>query len=212
MVAVALVTALCLTVTPLSAETYRWKDKNGKVHYGATLPAEYADQPHDILNKAGLVIEHVEESRIPQEIVIEEEEIKTKEPLISDKQRQIQTDRLLVIQYRSEDEIQAALDLELAQLGYDKKLIRQSQDSASVTIREQIRLAADQQRAGQEVTPDQQKYIRQLHNRRVKGEEQLKAVATREQRIRERFQVKLERYQFLTSGKDAADDEQADQG
>ena len=46
----------------LHADTYRWKDKDGKVHYGAVVPAEYADQPYDVLNSAGMVIDHVEDT------------------------------------------------------------------------------------------------------------------------------------------------------
>ena len=51
---------LSLSVTSLAAETYRWKDKDGKTHYGAMVPAEYADQPYDVLNNSGQVIEHIE--------------------------------------------------------------------------------------------------------------------------------------------------------
>jgi len=125
---------LCLSATSVSADTYRWKDENGKVHYGAIVPAKYANQPYDVLNDAGLVKKHVESSTIPLEVKVEEE-IQTRKPLISDEERQRQTDRLLVIQYRSEEDIQEALELELAQLGYDTKLIKQSQQSTATAIR-----------------------------------------------------------------------------
>ena len=52
---------ISLSATSLAADTYRWKDKDGKVHYGAAVPAEYAHQPYDILNSQGMVIEHVED-------------------------------------------------------------------------------------------------------------------------------------------------------
>jgi len=207
-----LVAVLCLSVTSVSAETYRWKDKDGKVHYGSTVPAEYADQPYDILNKAGFVIEHVEDSTIPQPVKVEEEVVKKKEPLISDEERQIQTDRLLVIQYTSEEEIHAALELELAQLGYDTILIRQSQESTSTTIREQIRLAANQQRANMEITADQQNNLKNLYNRLIRDEKRLVTVNHRKQRIRDRFEEKLERYRYLTAEKNPVDEEQTDQG
>jgi hypothetical protein len=29
---------------------YRWVDKNGQVHYGDSVPAEYAEQDRDVLN------------------------------------------------------------------------------------------------------------------------------------------------------------------
>jgi hypothetical protein len=103
-VAILIAGIISLSVSSLAADTYRWKDKDGKVHYGAAVPAEYAEQPYDILNKAGIVIEHVEDTSVPIEVRVEEE-IQGRKPLISEEERRRQSDRLLVIQYRSEEEI-----------------------------------------------------------------------------------------------------------
>jgi hypothetical protein len=35
-------------------KVYRWVDKNGQVHYGDSVPAEYADQDRDVLNRQGV--------------------------------------------------------------------------------------------------------------------------------------------------------------
>jgi len=202
---------LSLTATPVSADTYRWKDKDGKVHYGVTIPAEYAEQPYDILNSAGIVIEHVEDTSIPLD-VIEEKKVLGRQPLISQEERRIQSDKLLVIQYESEEDILNALELEIAQLGYDSRLIDQSYESTSTSIRNQIRQAADKQRAGLEVSAGQQKEIAGLYSRRAKDEKRRSAMQNREKDIRARFQNDLERYRALTSEDKAVDEEQADQG
>ena len=73
-VAILIAGIISLSATSLAAETYRWKDKDGKVHYGAAVPAEYADQPYDILNNAGMVIEHVEDTSIPLEVIAEKKD------------------------------------------------------------------------------------------------------------------------------------------
>jgi hypothetical protein len=156
--------SLCLLVASVSADTYRWKDKDGKTHYGAAVPAEYADQPYDVLNSAGMVIDHIEDTREPLEVRAERI-VKERTPLISDEQRKLQSDRLLVIQYSSEEAIMEALELEIAQLGYDAKIIHQSFDSTTTAIRDQVRLAADQQRAGKQIVEDQQKQINKLYRR-----------------------------------------------
>jgi hypothetical protein len=201
-----------LNISSLAADTYRWKDKEGKVHYGASVPAEYADQPYDILNNAGIVIEHVEDTSIPAEVIIEEKKVLERQPLISDEVRQKQADGLLVIQYSSEQEIIRELNLELAQLGYDSRLIDQSYESTGTAIRDQIRQAADRQRAGQEITKEQNESIAKLYSRRVMDEKRKSDIATREERIRARFQADLDRYRILTSGDKQTDEEPADQG
>lgn len=42
---------------PATAALYKWVDDNGTTHYGQTIPPEYADKDHEVLNKSGRVIE-----------------------------------------------------------------------------------------------------------------------------------------------------------
>lgn len=204
---------LMLSVTPLAADTYRWKDKNGEIHYGEAVPPEYADQPYDVINSQGIVIEHVED---PTERVVATEEKKAekkeREPLISEEERRIQSDRLLVIRYSSEDDIQKQLELELAQVGYDRKVISQSVDSTSAAIRSQVSQAADKQRAGQDITAEQRTEIDQLYARLAQDKKQLTANRQREERIRTRYAADLERYRFLTSENEEAGQAPGDNG
>lgn len=211
-VAILVTGILSLSAVSVSADTYRWKDKDGKVHYGVTIPAEYAEHPYDILNSAGIVIEHVEDTSIPHEIIVEKKEELGRQPLISVEERRIQSDKLLVIQYGSEQDIINALELEISQLGYDSRLIEQSHESTGTSIRNQIRQAADQQRAGQKISADQQKKIASLYKRWARDEKRLSAMQHREEDIRARFQRDLDRYRYLTSEERKTDEEQADQG
>lgn len=211
MLAVVVAGVAGLLAASAVAETYRWKDKEGKVHYGAAVPAEYADQPYDILNSAGIVIEHVEDTSEPI-VVIEEKKTQERAPLISDEERRIQADRLLVIQYRSVDEIMSALELQIDQLRYDSRLIDQSFESTSTSLRNQIKQAAERQRSGQQVSADQQKEIDRLYVRLAKEERRRSTLQEREQNIRDRFQKDLERYRFLTSENKEVDEEPVDKG
>jgi len=204
---------LSLSVTAAVAESYRWKDKDGEIHYGAAVPAEYADQPYDVLNNAGVVIEHIEDTTVPMEVIAEKKIKQKRAPLISEETRRIQSDRLLVIRYSSEEDILKALELEVAQLGYDKNVIKQSYASTTTAIRNQIGKAADRQRAGQEVSAEQQKEIDQLYARQAQDKKKQMMMSARETQIRERYEEELERYRYLTSGAEDADqDPPPDQG
>lgn len=209
-VAIFVAGILSLSVTSVVADSYRWKDKEGKVHYGAAVPAEYADQPYDVLNNAGLIIRHVEDTSIPLE-VIAEEKIKEKDPLIEEEERQRQSDRMLLLQYSSEEEVIRALQLEIDQLGYDSTLVSQSQESTKQTIRNQIKQAANQQRVGQQVSEEEQKEIDQLYTRLERDEKKQLKIKQRENRIRARFEIDLERYRRLTSKTKDTDQGETDQ-
>jgi len=211
--AILISVVLCLAATSLAAETYRWKDKDGKTHYGAAVPAEYADQPYDVLNDAGMIIDRVEDTSIPIEIREEVKKIaKERAPLISQEERERAYDRLLVIQYRSEEEIEEALDIQLAQLGYDKTIIEQSYVSTTAAIRDHIRQAANRQRANQPIPDEQQQAIDQLYARLASDSEKQVAMNKRENQIRERFLKQLERYRILTSKNQQESEGQTDQG
>lgn len=194
---------LCVDCSVVLAETYRWKDKEGNVHYGAVVPAEYADQPYEVLNNAGMVIERVEDTSLSVDALEEQKELEEEQkrkPLISDEERQLQSDRLLLVQYRSEEEINKAMELEIGQLGYDASIIEQSYESTSQAIRDNVKNAADQQRANLPIGEEQEKNIARLYARRFKDEQRREAIKQREEKIRERYQRNLERYRFLTSG------------
>jgi hypothetical protein len=212
-VAILAILVLCMLATPLAADTYRWKDKNGEIHYGESVPPEYADQPYDVINKQGIVIKHVEdpteEIKAPEEMKAEKKE---RAPLISEEERRVQSDRLLVIRYASEDEIQNQLELELAQVGYDRKVMSQSVESTSAAIRSQVSQAADKQRAGQPITAEQQAEIDQLYARLEQDRKQLAANKAREEKIRARYAEDLERYRFLTSENEKDGQEPVDNG
>jgi len=201
---VVIVVGIFLLASSVSAETYRWKDKDGKTHYGAVVPAEYADQPYDVLNNAGMVIDRIEDTREPIEVRAERI-VKERKPLISDEERQRQSDRLLVIQYNSEEAILKALELELAQLGYDSKIIHQSFDSTKVAIMDQVRVAADQQRSGKPIITKQQKEIDKLYRRLDRDQKRITSLDSREARIRGRFQSDLDRYIKLTTKEQASE-------
>jgi hypothetical protein len=212
---VILAVTICMVVSGAYAETYRWKDKDGNIHYGAVVPAEYAEQPYDVLNDAGMVIERVEDTTVPRDVAEEQNELEKKkgrQPLISEEERQIQADRLLLVQYRSEEEIAEALELEINQLGYDNRIIDQSFESTSKAIRDNIKNAADQQRANMPVSEEREKEISRLYARRAQDEQRREAMRQKEEKIRERFKRDLERYRFLTEDAQEEPGEPAEQG
>jgi hypothetical protein len=212
-IAVILIAAiLSLSATSALADSYRWKDKEGKIHYGASVPAEYADQPYDILNNAGMVIEHVEDTTVPLEVITEKKIQKERAPLISEEQRQIQSDKLLVFRYSSEEEIVKAMELEIAQLGYDMKTVAKSYSDTNAAIRMQISKAANQQRSGQKVTPELQKEIDRLYNVQAQDGVRRSSLEKREERVRARYGAELERYRFLTSDAEETEQEPTDPG
>jgi hypothetical protein len=192
---------------------YRWVDEDGNVHYTESLPPERGDAGHDVLNDQGLVID--ENQRLtPQKTEDQksEEEIKAEEaaelprdssglprpkPLYTEAEKQQRMDNFLMLRYESEQEITDAMDVEIKQLNYDRRLIEGSQASIMEAWRGEIHEAANRQRAGQSVDDGVQKKITRLQSELAQNNRELAALTAREEKIRADFQAQLERYRFL---------------
>ena len=206
--------AALLTAAPALAEkVYRWVDEDGNVHYTESLPPGYKDTGHDVLNEQGLVID--ENQKLTPEPVVEkktEDQQKAEEanelprdssglprpkPLYTEAEKQLRMDNFLMLRYENEQEIVDAMNVEIKQLNYDRDLLRGSLDSLQEAYRGQIRVAANQQRAGRPVSEDAVREMADLKTKMTKNARSLAALDRRELGIREEFQAQLERYRML---------------
>jgi hypothetical protein len=194
-------------------KVYRWVDADGNVHYTESLPPDHKDTGHDVLNEQGLVVD--ENQRLtPQQKAEDrsEEEIKAEEaaelprdssglprpkPLYTEAEKQQRMDNFLLLRYESEQEITDAMNVEIKQLNYDRRLIEGSQASIEESWRGQIREAANRQRAGQAVDAAVQREIAKLQSEMAQNRRELTLLNQREEKIRSDFQAQLERYRFL---------------
>ena len=194
---------LFVAATASAENVYRWVDKDGITRYGRTLPPEYANQRHEILNSAGIVIDTIDPSIEPEQTEIKEaveEETNEVEPLFTDREIRVRSDNLLMLRYHSEEELQEAMENEVAQLGYDSRLIHQSQASAISSLAAQVNNAANRQRAGLEEDRELSRKIHNLRHRLRRSEKSLAGLKAREQSIRATFERDLERYRYLANG------------
>ncbi len=87
-------------------KTYRWVDKNGQVHYGDSVPAEYAEQDRDVLNRQGVPIGREEGTITPEEAAVKAAE----EKAARDEQKRKLRDRVLLQTYQSVKELEVLRD------------------------------------------------------------------------------------------------------
>jgi hypothetical protein len=85
---------------------YRWVDKNGQVHYGDSVPAEYAEQDRDVLNRQGLPVGREEGTITPEEAAAKAAADKA----ARDEQKRKLRDRVLLQTYQSVQELEVLRD------------------------------------------------------------------------------------------------------
>jgi hypothetical protein len=96
------------TTTP-SGTTYKWVDEQGIVHYGDSIPPQYAEKEHKVLNSQGVEIGHTEAQKTPEELAAE---ARAHEVLV----KQQQHDSFLLTTYTSVKDIESLRDVRLDQL------------------------------------------------------------------------------------------------
>jgi hypothetical protein len=157
-----LIAGVFLAANASAADVYRWVDENGEVHYSSSLPPDFKDQGHDVLNERGIVTdedqsltppapEEVPEEEQLQELPRDSSGMKRPDALYSEVEMQRRMDNFLMLRYDSEQEITDAMNVEIKQLEYDRRLLTTTRDSMQDAYRGQIRQAANRQRAGQQV-------------------------------------------------------------
>lgn len=208
-----LLTGLIIGGAAQAEKVYRWVDEDGNVHYTESLPPDHRDTGHDVLNERGIVLD--EGLKLTPEVKVEaksEDEVKAQEagelprdssglprpkPLYTEAERQQRMDNFLMLRYESEQEIIDAMNVEIKQLNYDRRLVEGSHQSMLEAYRGQIRVAADKQRAGQAVSEADTREMADLQSKIASNDRSLSKLDNREQTIRQEFQVQLDRYRAL---------------
>jgi len=122
----ALLTGLVGAESGSEKKLYRWVDKNGQVHYGDSIPPEYAEQDRDVLNRQGVPVGREEGLVTPEEARAKAAADKA----ARDIQKQKLRDRVLLQTYQSVREIEVLRDSRLELL--DDNLTIQSQSLANL--------------------------------------------------------------------------------
>ncbi len=110
--AALLATAAALAAPPNQSKgpvTYRWVDDQGVVHYGDTVPPQYAAKDREIINPQGVPVGHLDAQKTPEQLAADERQ---RAEMIKQKQH----DTFLVTTYTSVKDIEALRDARLDQL------------------------------------------------------------------------------------------------
>jgi chromosome segregation ATPase len=126
----------CLVAPAWAAKPmYKWVDDKGKVHYGDTIPPEYAKQGNEEMSRSGRVIKETPPAATPEQIKAKQEAEQRarelKEALLEQKRR----DKALLATYNSLDELDLAekrnieqIDLQIKSNELSIKSVSERQD------------------------------------------------------------------------------------
>jgi hypothetical protein len=83
------------------AKVYKWTDENGNVHFGDSIPPQYAEQPKQVLNDQGVTVGHVDGRKSDEQL--DAEQTARENAALREEQRR--ADQALLATYVTVDEI-----------------------------------------------------------------------------------------------------------
>jgi hypothetical protein len=93
-----------------SGRLYHWVDKDGNMHYGDRVPAEYASTGHDVLNSNGVVVATIDGQKTAEQIAEEERIAAEQERIRKEREAAEHRDKTLLRTYLSVEEIESLRD------------------------------------------------------------------------------------------------------
>ena len=103
------------------ATMYKWVDTKGKVHYGDTIPPEYANQGNAQLNDNGEVVKRVDAALTPAQIQARDEAAAKAKKEKAEAVEQQRRDKALLATYTEVDEIDLSMQRNLGQVDVQAK-------------------------------------------------------------------------------------------
>jgi len=108
--AIAGLTAVSTAVAGSPGVTaYKWTDDQGVVHYGDSIPPQYAEKAHEALDRQGMAIGHSDAAKTADELA---QEARDHDEVV----KKLQHDNFLIATYTSVKDIESLRDVRLDQL------------------------------------------------------------------------------------------------
>ena len=198
----ALATAL-LTLLPLAAaaqqvKIYRWVDSNGQVHYGDSVPPEYAEQPKQRLDEQAIAREHIAGKKTAEQIAAEEREAE----LAAAREEQRRADQALLVTYQTVEEIEMhrerRLELFKAQARVTELYLSTQRRQLEVMYQERLRYKPYSSNPNAAMVPTKLvSEIKSTEGLIDRHEQNLNDYRSTEETIRRQFDRDIERFKIL---------------
>jgi chromosome segregation ATPase len=181
-----------------SQKLYKWVDKDGVVHYGSSVPPEYASQQLQILNNEGITVQTVAAPKTPEEIA-KDKQAKA-EAAVKAKQAQAQhdNDQMLLDTYTSVDDIERDRNSRLAAIDSQIKVIDGSISSLQGALTGYQKQAAKLTAAHKPISASLKKDMDDTQEQLDINQKLLLKQQQDKQEVQDRYAAYIKRYQQLT--------------
>jgi chromosome segregation ATPase len=179
--------------TTAPAKLYKWTDKDGVVHYGDQIPAEYADQHKQQINSQGQVTKEIEGAMTPEQRA----EAEKRKAADAEAKARGENDKILLSTYGSVSDLERAREARLSSL---QGQVTMASSTTSSIEKEIAKLEA--QRGNAKDPKQVEKLDQQLAAQRRELTANQRHIVTRQEemaQVRKQFDTDIKRFRELTA-------------
>jgi hypothetical protein len=196
---------LCaVSSTSMAGALYKWVDENGNVRYSDRMPPDQKKNKHQQLNSQGLVLTTRDAAKSPEEIAIETESKRKLEEQQREEARinsiQEKHDRVLLLTFGSEEELELVRDNRMQVMDSVILLIESSIETTQGKLDKLTNRAQEAYISkGKETPGGLAQKIEHFERKIGSRDAQLQLKLLEKEKVRQKYEVDLERYQLLRS-------------
>lgn len=179
--------------TKAPAKLYKWVDKQGVVHYGDKIPAEYADQHKQQINKQGQVVKEIDGAMTPEQRA----ESEARKAAEAEAKARTENDKILLSTYGSVADLERARDTRLSSL---QGQVTMASSTTSSIERDIAQIEA--RRASAKDAKQIEKLDQQLAGQRRELTANQRHIVSRQEEmamVRKQFDTDIKRFRELTA-------------
>jgi chromosome segregation ATPase len=186
-----------------SQKLYKWVDKDGVVHYGSTVPPEYANQQLQILNSEGVTVQTVAAPKTPEELAKDKQAKAEAAAKAKQEKAQQENDQMLLDTYTSVADIERDRKSRLAAIDSQIKFINNSVSGLQNTLNNYQSQADRLTKAHKPIPASLKKNMDDTQAQLDINQKLLLQQEQNKQEVQDRYNAYIKRYQQLT-GQSAA--------
>ncbi|QSA96778.1 DUF4124 domain-containing protein [Methylococcus sp. EFPC2] len=182
---------------PVRADTYRWVDEQGKVHYSDQVPPEEAKRERARLNEQGRRVERVEAAKTPEQLA-REKQLKlwrTEQTRLLTEQHD--RDLALLRSFRNEEELQRALSSKLETIDAQIKVVISNRQRQEQYLQSLQQKAAGLELQGKPVNKVQRDNIEATRRQIAIHQGKIGSLENEKKLINDQFARDLQRFRNL---------------
>jgi hypothetical protein len=193
----------CLSL-PAQANTYRWVDEHGQVHYSDHIPPAEVNRAYTVINKAGVTVNNIEKAKTKEQLA-EEKRLKQRQAEQEQLARKRQNrDHILLDTYSKVSDLEETRDRYIATLEGLIKVAQHKLASLNNELDKLNKAAANLEREGRVMPGDMRQDITNIQSQIDRENDFILGQRDQQREIRKKFAADIQRFQELKAAQQSA--------